>query len=144
VTPKAHKKMNLDHARRMLAHLEKQQTILPGKPRRGENPMAAVPVIINGVLYPKEKGGQVIPAVFCGYLSIEGLSVGGGPIIDEGAPVPPDPPIDVPPDGPPSGPSVAVVVKPAPVTGGWGVATDASGAFKWFFMPAQGGAGPKR
>jgi len=101
--------------------------------------MAAVPVIINGVLYPKEKGGQVIPAVFCGYLSIEGLEVGGGPVIPPEQ-VPPDPPIDVPPQ--PSGPSVAVVVKPAPATGGWGIATDASGAFKWFFVP--GGAGPKR
>src|SRR5215831_13163273 len=97
--------------------------------------MAAVPVILNGVMYPKEKGGQVIPAVFCGYLSIEGLSVGGGPIIPPDAPVPPDPPIDVPPDPPPSGPSVAVVIKPAPATGGWGLATDTSGTFKWFFTP---------
>jgi len=103
--------------------------------------MSSVPVIINGVLYPKEKGGQVVPAVFCGYLSIEGLGVGGGPIVPPDG-IPPDPPIDVIPPDP--GPQVAVVVKPAPVTGGWGIATDASGAFKWFFTPAQGGAGPKR
>jgi hypothetical protein len=79
---------------------------------------------------------------FLGYLSIEGLSVGGGPIIPPDT-TPPDPPIDVPPGGPPSGPSVAVVVKPAPVTGGWGIASQ-SGQFQWFFSPGPGGAGPKR
>ena len=103
--------------------------------------MAAVPVILNGVMYPKAKGsgstGQAVPAVFIGALSIQGLEVGGGPII------PPDaPPIDPPPTDP--GPNVAVVVKPAPVTGGWGIATDTSGQFKWFFTPGAGGAGPKR
>jgi len=110
--------------------------------------MAAVPVIINGVLYPKQKGSggisQAVPAVFMGYLSIDGLEVGGGPIIPPDAP-PVDPPVvDPPPTDPPSGPSVAVVIKPAPVTGGWGVATDASGAFKWFFTPGTATAGPKK
>ena len=104
--------------------------------------MAAVPVIINGVMYPKEKGGQVVPAVFCGYLSIEGLSVGGGPIIPPDAPVPPDPPIDVPPpDQPP--PSLAVVIKPAPVTGGWGLAAQGD-QVQWFYTPGSSGAGPKK
>jgi hypothetical protein len=106
--------------------------------------MAAVPVILNGVFYPKAKGSgslpQAVPAVFCGYLSIEGLSVGGGPIIPPDTPV--DPPIDPPPTDP--GPSVAVVVKPAPATGGWGIATDTSGVFKWFFTPGAGDAGPKK
>jgi len=108
--------------------------------------MAAVPVVLNGVMYPKgrDANDQPVPAVFCGYLSIEGLSVGGGPVIPD-TPVPPDPPIDVPPDQPPpSGPSVAVVVKPAPVTGGWGIATDTSGTFKWFFTPGTTTASPKR
>jgi len=107
--------------------------------------MSAVPVIINGVMYPKERGGgsQPLPAIFCGYLSIEGLSVGGGPVIPPDV-TPPDPPIDVPPDPPPSGPSVAVVVKPAPVTGVWGIATDTSGTFKWFFTPGALTGGPKR
>ena len=105
--------------------------------------MAAVPVILNGIMYPKAKGAndKPVPAVFCGYLSIQGLEVGGGPIIPPDAP-PIDPPIDPPPTDP--GPSVVVVVKPAPVTGGWGLATDADHSFKWFFVPAQGGAGPKR
>ena len=104
--------------------------------------MAAVPVILNGVMYPKGKGAndQPVPAVFCGYLSIEGLTVGGGPIIPPEV-TPPDPPVDPPPD---AGPSVAVVVKPAPATGGWGIATDAGGTFKWFFTPGTQSAGPKR
>jgi hypothetical protein len=105
--------------------------------------MAAVPIIINGVLYPKEKGGQVIPAVFMGYASIQGLEVGGGPVIPDTGPVPPDPPIDVPPQ-PNPGPSVAVVIKAAPVTGGWGLASTGGGQFQWFFSPGQAGAGPKR
>src|SRR5215475_5312290 len=106
--------------------------------------MAAVPVVINGVMMPKEKsaGSKPVPAVFIGYASIPGLEVGGGPIIPD-TPVPPDPPIDVPPDPPPSGPSVAVVLKPAPVTGGWGLASQ-SGQLKWFFAPSESGAGPKR
>ena len=107
--------------------------------------MAAVPVIINGVLMPKGRGAQdkPVPAVFIGYASIQGLSVGGGPIIPPGPDdphpehpivLPPDPPIDVPPTDP--GPQVAVVIKPAPVTGGWGLAMDPSGAnLKWFFVP---------
>jgi hypothetical protein len=106
--------------------------------------MAAVPVIINGVLMPKGKGAgdKPVPAVFIGALSIQGLEVGGGPVIPPDAP-PVDPPIDPPPTDP--GPGVAVVIKPAPVTGGWGIATDTSGQqFKWFFTPGAGGAGPKR
>src|SRR6516165_8647597 len=103
--------------------------------------MAAVPVILNGVMYPKAKGSggmsQAVPAVFIGALSIQGLEVGGGPII------PPDaPPVDPPPTDP--GPSVAVVIKPAPVTGGWGIATDTnSQQFKWFYTPGPTSAGPK-
>jgi hypothetical protein len=117
--------------------------------------MAAVPVIINGVLMPKAKdaGSKPVPAVFTGYLSIAGLEIGGGPIIP--APEPPgepahpivlppdpvDPPID-PPTEPPSGAGVAVVIKPAPATGGWGLATDASKTLTWYFVP--GAAGPKK
>jgi hypothetical protein len=103
--------------------------------------MSAVPVIINGVLMPKDKstGGKPVPAVFIGYASIQGLTVGGGPVIPDGTP-PIDPPID-PPDNPP--PSLAVVIKPAPVTGGWGLAGQ-GGELQWFYSPGQSGAGPKR
>jgi len=106
--------------------------------------MAAVPVIINGVLMPKARGAgdQPKPAVMLGWASIAGLEVGGGPIINP--PVPPDPPIDVPPD-PPSqpDPGLAVVIKPAPSTGGWGLAAKDQ-KIQWFFVPGESGAGPKK
>ena len=123
--------------------------------------MSAVPVVLNGVMMPKARGGrdQAVPAVFIGYLSVQGLEVGGGPILPDNPPpsgahpehpivlpTPPDPPIDVPPDPPeqpPSGPNVVMVVKAAPVTGGWGLASD-NGQLKWFYSPADSGAGPKR
>jgi len=119
--------------------------------------MAAVPVILNGVMMPKGRSGrdQPEPAVFVGYLSIQGLEISGGPILpDNPAPPPghpahpiviPDPPPDIPPDPPqqPTGPNVVAVLKPAPVTGGWGLAAD-GGQLKWFFSPADSGAQPKR
>jgi len=116
--------------------------------------MSAVPVIINGVMMPKARGAQdkPVPAVFIGYASIAGLQVGGGPIIgDPDAPHPehpivlPDPPPEVPVDPPPTQPSpgIAVVIKPAPVTGGWGLAAK-DDQLQWFFTPGATGAGPKR
>jgi len=102
--------------------------------------MAAVPVIIHGVFMPsaKDADSQPIKGTLIGYASIQGLEVGGGPIIPpDGSPV--DPPID-PPGQPDSG--LAVVIKPAPVTGGWGLASQ-GGELQWFFAPAKGGPGPK-
>jgi hypothetical protein len=101
--------------------------------------MSAVPVIINGVFMPagRSANDQPIKGTMIGYASIAGLEIGGGPIIPPDVP-PVDPPVDPPTD---PGPNVVVVVKPAPVTGGWGLATDQSGALKWFFVPV---AQPKR
>jgi len=116
--------------------------------------MAAVPVILNGVLMPKAKdaGSKPVPAVFTGYLSIAGLEIGGGPIIPAPDPpgepthpiVIPDPPVDPPIDPPTQPPSnVAVVLKPAPSTGGWGLAMNPDGSnLTWYFVP--GAAGPKK
>src|SRR5262245_15661048 len=75
--------------------------------------MAAVPIIINGVLMPKAKGGadKPVPAVFIGYASIAGLEVGGGPVIPDN---PPEVPTEPPTEEPPPGPGIAVVIKPAP------------------------------
>ena len=102
--------------------------------------MAAVPVVINGVLMPKGKGAgdKPVPAVFLGYATIAGLEVGGGPII-------PDPPPEVPVEPPvqPAPPDLAVVIKPAPATGGWGLAANDK-ALQWYFVPGASGAGPKR
>jgi len=102
--------------------------------------MAAVPVIINGVMMPKNRaaGDKPVPAVFCGYATIAGLEVGGGPIIPDN---PPDPPIDPPTQPPPS--NLAVVIKPAPETGGWGLAANKD-ALQWYFVPGASGAGPKK
>jgi len=116
--------------------------------------MAAVPVIINGTLMPKGKGAgdKPVPAVFAGYLSIQGLEISGGPILPDNPPpgspahpiVIPDPPPDIPPDPPeqPSGPNAVLVIKSAPVTGGWGLASD-GGQLKWFYSPADAGPQPK-
>ena len=102
--------------------------------------MAAVPVIINGVMMPKTKeaGAKPVPAVFIGYASIVGLEVGGGPIIPD---PPPEVPVDPPTEPPPA--SLAVIIKPAPATGGWGLASD-NKQLQWYFVPSQSGAGPKR
>jgi hypothetical protein len=123
--------------------------------------MAAVPVILNGVFYPKGKsaGDQPMAGVMMGFLSIAGLSVGGGPIIPPEIlpPNPDDPhpahPIVLPPDLPPivdppptnPAPNAVVVLKAAPETGGWGLAADpGTQKIQWFFAPAQGGIGPKK
>jgi hypothetical protein len=102
--------------------------------------MAAVPVVINGVFMPKGKtaNDKPIPAVFIGYATIAGLHVDGGPIIPE---PPIEPPIEPPTETPP--PSLAVVIKPAPSTGGWGLAAQGD-QLQWFYTPGQSGAGPKR
>lgn len=93
--------------------------------------MSAVPVIIHGVFMPSGRSAndEPIKGTMIGYASIQGLEIGGGPIIPDTPPeVPVDPPVD-------PGPNVVVVVKPAPVTGGWGLATDNNGALQWFFIP---------
>jgi hypothetical protein len=104
--------------------------------------MAAVPVVINGVFMPKSKtaDSKPVPAVFIGYATIAGLEVGGGPVIPD---TPPEiPVVDPPPtEQPPS--NLAVVIKPAPVTGGWGLAAQGS-QVQWFYTPGAAGAGPKR
>lgn len=102
--------------------------------------MSAVPIVINGVLMPKNRGAgdKPIPAVFYGYATLAGLEVSGGPIIPDS---PPEVPVDPPPDQP--SPSLAVVIKPAPVTGGWGLAVQGD-QLQWFYIPGQSGAGPKK
>ena len=48
--------------------------------------MAAVPVMMSGVLYPKNKKDPPIPATFVGNAWNPNLSVGGGPIVPPGSP----------------------------------------------------------
>jgi hypothetical protein len=102
--------------------------------------MSAVPVIINGVMMPKGKSATdvPVPAVFIGYATIAGLEVGGGPIVpDTPPPIPVEPPTEQPP------PSLAVVIKPAPVTGGWGLAAQGD-KLQWYFVPGSDAAQPKK
>src|SRR5262245_20986251 len=105
--------------------------------------MAAVPVVINGVMVPKTKeaGAKPVPAVFLGYASIAGLEPAHPIVIPPEAPVEP-PVVDPPPTQPPPA-DLAVIIKPAPETGGWGCAANDQ-KLQWYFVPAESGAGPKR
>src|SRR5262252_6563492 len=103
--------------------------------------MAAVPVTINGVIMPKEKGGnqKPIPAVFIGYAWITGLEP-AHPIVIPDPPTEP-PVVDPPPEQKPPA-DLAVIIKPAPVTGGWGLAGNDQ-KLQWYFVPGASGAGPR-
>jgi len=115
--------------------------------------MAAVPVTIVAIVYPRDKSTEPYPATIQGFAHITGLGVGGGPIepppdipvepplviwggggvgdyIDAGFPIPQPPP-----DKPPP-----VVEKPHE---GWNWSAAKSG---WYFLyvPREGEAGPKR
>ena len=63
------------------------------QPTKG-NQMSVVPVVIDGVLYPKGKSAddKPIPGVFVGNIAIAGLGVGGGPIVPPGEPPSAGPP----------------------------------------------------
>ena len=121
--------------------------------------MGAVPVTINGVMYPKGKSAddEPVPCTIVGYAWATGLGVGGGPVVPgAGAPglpahpivlpptgehpehpiVLPDPPID-PPELPPNPPTEG---KPPPPGGGWGW----SPQYGWGYFPGSGQPGPKR
>lgn len=113
--------------------------------------MAAAPITLNGVWYPKGKGAgdQPEPGYFVGVAWNPNLSVGGGPVIPpDVAPQPPTPehPIvlppvtDPPPDLPPIGtqPDGDGFLKPPPPGGGWSFHKD----YGWLYKPS--GAGPKR
>ena len=123
--------------------------------------MAAVPITLNGVMYPKmkEAGAKPIPCTFVGYAWISGLAPDHGLPGDQPHPehpivlppnAPPDviwgggnvpmptPPIELPPPTePPSPPEVA---KPIPPGGGWGWSPN----FGWIYVPGTGSPGPKK
>lgn len=122
--------------------------------------MAVVPITINGVLY--DKTARTTQAVLIsGTLSIQGLTVGGGPILppDEVPPDVVDPPLVIwggpidpypdhglpmpqppfPPDQPPS-----QIEKPHPGWN-WKPSTPDSPQAGWYYVyvPAQGSPSPK-
>ena len=122
--------------------------------------MGAVPVTINGVMYPKGKSAddEPVPCTIVGYAWVSGLGVGGGPVIPPPAsgahpehpivlpptdPVEPTHPIvlpDPPEVSPPDPPTDPGMVKPPPAEGGWGW----SPQYGWGYFPGTGGAGPKK
>ena len=55
--------------------------------------MAAVPVTIQCMVYPRDKSGPPYPATLVGFASITGLQVGGGPILPPSEVPPVDPPL---------------------------------------------------
>ena len=105
--------------------------------------MGAIKLTINGVAFPKAKGGSVprpFPCVIVGEAWYSDLSVGGGPIEP---PETPEHPIELPPPVdpvPPEIPEDPTIVKPPPPDGGWGW----SPAYGWGYFPGSGGAGPKK
>lgn len=115
--------------------------------------MAAVPVTIQCLVYPRNKTVAPFPATIVGLANITGLGVGGGPIepppditpepplvIWGGGNEPfPTPPIHLPPEGPPDVPPPQVE-KPHP---GWNWSVIKS---QWYFLyvPGEGQAQPKK
>jgi len=114
--------------------------------------MAAVPVTIVAMVYPRDKSTEPYPATIAGLAHITGLGVGGGPI--ENPPdIKPEPPLVIwggggigdwidaglPEEPPPDQPPAQV----EPPHEGWNWSAAKSG---WYFLyvPREGEAGPKR
>lgn len=97
--------------------------------------MAMVPVSMQVVIYPRNKTVAPYPATIVGYAWLTGLSVGGGPVEppEQLPPIDPGPPVD-------NNLNIAVIVKEAPKSGGWGFAADEG----WFYAPGPTQPGPKR
>ena|SRR6516164_1537885 len=132
--------------------------------------MAAVPVTINGVMYPKGKSAddEPVPCTIVGYAWVTGLGIGGGPVAPGAPPGQPAHPIVLPPNmpahpivlppappgvpthpivlpdppevSPPDPPSDPGMVKPPPPGGGWGWSPE----YGWGYFPGTGGPGPKK
>ena len=121
--------------------------------------MAAVPVTIQCMVYPRDKSGRPYPATLVGFASITGLTVGGGPVVPEAPPdIKPEPPlviwggpIDPYPDiggpGPqppwPIDPPPDEIPPPTPPHEGWNWSAVNSGWY-YLYVPGPGAAGPKR
>jgi hypothetical protein len=117
--------------------------------------MAAIPIVQNVMIYPKNKTDAPYPATIAGWAFTPGVGVGGGPILPPDH-VPPDevkPPLVIwggpfdpphvdntlpepptPPEKPPE--------SPTPPHEGWNWSVKASGWY-YLYVPGEGSAGPK-
>ena len=122
--------------------------------------MAAKPITLSGVMFPKGKAGgdKPVPCVIVAYAWATGLEVGGGPVYPPEVELPPGtpehpiilPPTDAhpehpivlpePPESPPEIPTDPGAVKPPPPEGGWAW----NPAWGWGYYPGPGQPGPKR
>lgn len=79
--------------------------------------MAAVPIVLQCIIYPKDKSVAPYPATIAGFASIAGLEVGGGPVLppEDKPPIPPDHGIwPNPPEGIAPHPEHPIVIPPVP------------------------------
>lgn len=126
--------------------------------------MAAVPVTIQCIVYPRNKTAPPFPATIVGLASITGLEIGGGPIIPDPPDLPVEPPLEIwpnPPEGTAPIPGHPIVlpgdpgwegpdvpppeeVPPAvtPPHPGWNWSA-ALGQWVWVYIPGQGVGQPK-
>ena len=121
--------------------------------------MAAVPVTIVAMIYPRDKSVKPYPATIAGYANITGLGVGGGPI-EPPPDIQPEPPLTIWGPGDPR-PGLPIAFPPGWIGGvppelpeqppaqveppheGWNWSAAKSG---WYFLyvPREGSAQPKR
>lgn len=125
--------------------------------------MAAVPIAMQVMVYPRDKSHDPFPATIAGFVARSDVGVGGGPIIPPGEELPPikppeevwpptdahpEHPIVLPPDPPTQPPDPPTSTQPIkPNAWNWNDGTNPQyPTAGWFYVhvPAPGQPGPKR
>jgi hypothetical protein len=99
--------------------------------------MAAVPITMSVVIYPRNKTVEPYPATIVGYAWVSGLAPDISPPV---AQPPVEPPIDPPPPETPLDAMFTMVLKQPPAEGGWGWFPEQGG---WLYKPSPGTATPR-